>query len=321
MSSVVKNRNYLLIRGKIAGSGLVLNIFNVYAPQSVLAKKLLWDELTQVISDSDGFWVLWGDFNAVRYREEKKNCSLKQSCVDNFNNFIFDAGLIEYSLRGRKFTFSSANGRKQSKLDRFLINPGFFNSWPEASVEAVSTFLSDHGLILLKSVLVNFVARPLRIFDSWFDRLGFQEVVVKALKKDLGCHGPPDTILMRKLCDLRVDLKVWRDEMLKKSSEKVNLPSTDLGNIQAVMEERDLTEEEEWILLESKKVLKEEEERKSSDFRQRSRIKWAKDGDENSKFFHAMINCRKASILFMAWRLMAFRCQNRRLSKRRFSGF
>ncbi|XP_021971377.1 uncharacterized protein LOC110866539 [Helianthus annuus] len=266
MSSVAKNRNCLHIRGKIAGSVSVLNILNVYAPQSVLAKKLLWDELIQMISEFDGYWVVISDFNAVRNREEKKNCAFKQSYADNFNNFIFDVGLNEYNLRCRKFTYSSANGRKQSKLGRFLVNPGFFNSWPEASVEAVSTFLSDHSPIILKSVSVNFGPRPFRIFDSWFDIPRFEEVVVKALKKDLWCHRPPDVNLMRKLCDLRVDLKDWRDDMLKKSSEEVTLALTDLDNIQSVMEERDLTEEEEWILLESKKVLKEEEERKSSDF-------------------------------------------------------
>ncbi|XP_021986620.1 uncharacterized protein LOC110883073 [Helianthus annuus] len=68
----------------------------------------------------------------------------------------------------------------------------------------------------------------------------------------------------------------------------------DLENIELVMETRDLDEEEEWILLESKKILKEEDERKNKDLKQRSRVRWAKEGDENSKFFHSMINCRKA---------------------------
>ncbi|KAI3741088.1 hypothetical protein L1987_58755 [Smallanthus sonchifolius] len=237
---VTKNRNYLHIKGKLAGSGSVLNVLNVYAPQSIAAKKLMWDELVQ-------------------------------------------------------FTCSSANGRKLSKLDRFLVNPGFFNSWPEASVEAFSSYLSDHSPIILKSGSVNFGARPFRIFDSWFDKPGFEEEVAKALKKESVYEGPPDVALMRKLCDLRVILKTWRDDMLKRNSEEVALAMTDLENIQTVMEERDLTEEEEWIMSENKKVLKEEEERKSRDLKQRSRLKWAKEGDGNSKFFHAMINCRKAS--------------------------
>ncbi|KAJ0436408.1 putative RNA-directed DNA polymerase [Helianthus annuus] len=100
---------------------------------------------------------------------------------------------------------------------------------------------------------------------------------------------------MRKLCQLRAELKIWRDDMLRKSSEEVSAALSDLESVQSIMEFRDLTEDEEWTFLECKKLLVEEEERKSSDIRQRSRINWAKCGDENSKFFHAMVNCRKAS--------------------------
>ncbi|XP_076883751.1 uncharacterized protein LOC143532638 [Bidens hawaiensis] len=189
---------------------------------------------------------------------------------------------------GRKFTCSSGNERKLSKLDRFLVNPSFFNSWPIARV------WSDHCPIVLKSVSSNFGARPFQIFDSWFGKPGFEEEVVKALRGDPVQDGPPDVVLMRKLVALRVKLKAWRDDMLKRSSEETALALLDLEKIEVVMDERELTEEEEWILSERKKVLKEEAGRKCSDLKQRSRIRWAKEGDENSKFSHAT-NCRKAS--------------------------
>ncbi|KAJ0837719.1 putative RNA-directed DNA polymerase [Helianthus annuus] len=60
------------------------------------------------------------------------------------------------------------------------------------------------------------------------------------------------------------------------------------------MEERDLSEEEEWIMAENRRVIREEEFRKASDLKQRARLRWASDGDENSSFFHAMVNNRKA---------------------------
>ncbi|MFS7902159.1 putative Endonuclease/exonuclease/phosphatase superfamily [Helianthus anomalus] len=41
----VKNRNYLLIRGRFIGSNDAIKIINVYAPQATLAKKTLWDQL------------------------------------------------------------------------------------------------------------------------------------------------------------------------------------------------------------------------------------------------------------------------------------
>ncbi|XP_021993671.1 uncharacterized protein LOC110890376 [Helianthus annuus] len=185
--------------------------------------------------------------------------------------------------------------RKQSKLDRFLVNSSFFNVWPEADVEAVSTFLSDHCPIILKTELSNFGPKSFRIFNSWYDKPGFYDTVVSALSKDPGVNGPPDICLLKKLGFLRAELKKWRDEMLKKKSEDLSAALSDLEEIEETLAVRILTEEDEWILIESKKILKEEEERKSSDLRQRSRIKWAKDDDENSKFFHASVNCRKSS--------------------------
>ncbi|XP_035841287.1 uncharacterized protein LOC118488182 [Helianthus annuus] len=283
------------VSGTLAGSGLAFCIFNVYAPQSVVAKKSLWDELSLLISGWDGLCVVTGDFNVVRSREERRNCSFKLSCSSNFNNFIFDSGLLEYNMRGSKYTFSAADGSKQSKLDRFLVNPVFFNTWPEVDVEAVPSFLSGHCAIILKTDLVNFGPKPMRIFDSWFDLPGFNEAVVSALNKDPGISGPPDVRFVKKLCILRAEIKKWRDEMLKRSSEVESAALSDLESIHEILDDRSLSEEEQWILIESKKVLKEVEERKSKDMKQRSRIKWAKDRDENTKFFHAMVNCRKAS--------------------------
>ncbi|XP_022041195.1 uncharacterized protein LOC110943769 [Helianthus annuus] len=125
-TGVNRNRNFLHVRGKLSGSSEVVNVLNVCAHQGVSAKKSLWDMISQLIAEHDGFWIVSGDFNAVRYSEEKKNCGFKQNCANNFNSFIFDSGLLEYNLIGRKFTYSKENGRKMSKLDRFLVNHSFF---------------------------------------------------------------------------------------------------------------------------------------------------------------------------------------------------
>ncbi|KAJ0588202.1 putative Endonuclease/exonuclease/phosphatase superfamily [Helianthus annuus] len=65
----------------------------------------------------EGMWVIAGDFNVVRYKEERMNSSFKNSCARIFNEFIHDAGLMEYDLKGRKFTCVRDNGRKLSKID------------------------------------------------------------------------------------------------------------------------------------------------------------------------------------------------------------
>ncbi|XP_021980831.1 uncharacterized protein LOC110876981 [Helianthus annuus] len=295
MEESVKHRNYLLIKGRVVGCGALVCFLNVYAPQGVAAKKAVWEELSGIITGSDGLWIVGGDFNSVRFKEEKRNCSFKSTCAGNFNSFIFDTGLIDLDMRGSQFTWRSDNGKKLSKLDRFLVNSDVLNLWPDARVQALPKLWSDHSPIVLISKSVNFGARPFRIFNSWLGKDGFVEVVEKACH-DFSSQGcPPDVFLIKKLGFIRSRVKDWRDKMILKDGEIRNLAEDELTTLETILDSRDLTEEEEWVLAENKSIIAELDLAKSMDLKQRSRIRWAKDGDENSKFFHSIVNCRKAS--------------------------
>ncbi|KAD2394137.1 hypothetical protein E3N88_41114 [Mikania micrantha] len=42
---------------------------------------------------NEGYWVVMGDFDAVRVPEERLNSQFDKSCASEFNNFIFETGL------------------------------------------------------------------------------------------------------------------------------------------------------------------------------------------------------------------------------------
>ncbi|XP_021985602.1 uncharacterized protein LOC110881743 [Helianthus annuus] len=291
-SSFVKKTNFLIVSGKIKGSELILNVVNVDAPQSVAAKKDVWFELSNCLEDLPGMWVVGGDFNAVRDPNERKNSKFNNSCAANFNSFIFNSRLREYDLKGCRFTCVRGNGRKLRKIDRFLVCSDFFNRWPDATFRALPVSFSDHGPILLISQMKNFGAKPFRVFNSWLEKEGFKELVEKSLDC-FNISGPPDFVLIQKFAAIRKGIKEWRDEVKKKEGEISSRALEELEDLEKCMEFRSLSEEEEWAFLENKKVLFEFERNKASDLKQRARLKWALDGDENSKFFHALVNVRK----------------------------
>ncbi|PWA39897.1 RNA-directed DNA polymerase, eukaryota [Artemisia annua] len=104
LSSSYKARNYLLVSGQLKGSNDVVNIINVYAPQGVADKQALWDSIGSLVLSMEGMWVVLGDFNTVRFSEERLGSVFKNSCARNFNSFIHNSGLLEYSMKGKKFT-------------------------------------------------------------------------------------------------------------------------------------------------------------------------------------------------------------------------
>ncbi|XP_022004387.1 uncharacterized protein LOC110901940 [Helianthus annuus] len=81
--------------------------------------------------------------------------------------------------------------------------------------------------------------------------------------------------------------------MLKKERDSEAVARSEIEDMEILREERGLSEEEKWIMSENTRLVQEIEENRTRDLRQRSRVKWAKDGDENSKFFHSIINSRK----------------------------
>ena len=100
---------------------------------------------------------------------------------------------------------------------------------------------------------------------------------------------------MNKFKLLRQDIVKWRKTKgTEEAEEEVNL-NQEMIELDAMVEDRDLTEAEQWIFVEAKKRLKELEEFKDKDMKQKARVRWAKEGDENTSFFHGLINKRRVS--------------------------
>ncbi|XP_021974840.1 uncharacterized protein LOC110869947 [Helianthus annuus] len=231
LNSVVKDPNFILLAGNVKGRVEEVFILNVYAPQKTVDKRALWLRILSAKSVRVGLWIVAGDFNVVRGAEERKNSRFKARCARDFNQFIHDADLCDFELKGSKFTFM------------------------------VEDFAG-----VVETALVDFCV-----------------------------EGPPDLILTLKLRHLREKIKEWRDDIRTREDEEEELAKLEVEKLEEEMEVRDLTEEEEWVRLEGKKKLLEYEYFKAKDLKQRSRVRWASDGDDNSKFFHGIINKRKAS--------------------------
>ena len=98
---------------------------------------------------------------------------------------------------------------------------------------------------------------------------------------------------MRKVKFVKSKLKDWNKVAFGDSRERKNSILSDLGRIDLFEQEGNLNHD---LLLERTLKRKELEElllKEEVYWRQKSRIKWIKEGDCNSKFFHRVANGRR----------------------------
>lgn len=81
-----------------------VGLINVYGPQSTLHKEVLWTSIEQLINSTNANWIIFGDFNVIRSREERASSIFNHRDASAFNDFIAMAGLFDFPLGGRKFT-------------------------------------------------------------------------------------------------------------------------------------------------------------------------------------------------------------------------
>ncbi|KAK9056786.1 hypothetical protein SSX86_024149 [Deinandra increscens subsp. villosa] len=285
-------RYMLAIRGKIMGGQEDLTIVNVYGPQSPSLKKELWDQVVELKQRWGGMWVVLGDFNAVRSAEERLNSEFCTTTARDFNQFINNMELIDPKMGGHKYTFMDSKGEKLSKIDTIMYCRKFLDCWPTTRVTALPRNKPDHAPVMLEvGCKVDFGPIPFKCFHSWFEREGFESTMRLAYAlAPIGLQ--PDRALLLKLQAIKKALKLWwQEEKEKEKKEEMELKDK-IENVESIAEQRPLTliEKENRIIW--KKELLELEFRMNKDVQQKAKIKWAIEGDENTKFFHGMVKAR-----------------------------
>nr|GEW06321.1 RNA-directed DNA polymerase, eukaryota [Tanacetum cinerariifolium] len=149
----------------------------VYAPQPITDKRMLWSFIEGLISQWNGESIVMDDFNEVRFERDRLGSVFNAQGANEFNNFITNSGLVEIQLEGFSFTWSHPSASKMSKLDRFLVTEGVLSLFPHTSAICLDKNLLDHHPVLLWEVFTDYGATPFRLYHSWFNLDGFEQMV------------------------------------------------------------------------------------------------------------------------------------------------
>nr|GEU40286.1 hypothetical protein [Tanacetum cinerariifolium] len=156
--------------------------------------------------------------------------------------------------------------------------------------------LFDHRLILMRELNVDYGPIHFRLFHSWFHKNGFDKMVEDSWKSSALLEQNSIIKLKKKLQSLKTSIKQWlRYEKLRLNNTKMVIQNRlfdldkhiDLGsgNEDLVSDRAKLLQE--LFYLNSKTSLY---------LFQKAKIRWAIEGDENSKYFHGIINKKRSQL-------------------------
>ncbi|XP_071740384.1 uncharacterized protein [Rutidosis leptorrhynchoides] len=179
---------------------------------------------------------------------------------------------------------------KFSKLDRFLVSDSIFTLWPNTSSKTLDRDLSDHCPIILRNNPLDSGPKPILVFDAWLNLKDAETVIERAWSIPI-TGNRPDCIFRNKLKNVKLELK-------KHSTQLDNIDSqirghlSECNNWEQIAETRQLIESEKQKWIEEKMQYIVKEKKKTNMLKQKSKIKWALEGYENSKYFHNYIKRR-----------------------------
>ncbi|KAL0405920.1 UNVERIFIED_CONTAM: hypothetical protein Slati_3905900 [Sesamum latifolium] len=96
----------ITVRSPKTGGALPEDIFCafIYAKCYRNPRRILWEDLTR-ISNQNAPWLVGGDFNAILHPNENQGGDMRRLVpMDNFNDMMFDTGLIDAGFEGEPFT-------------------------------------------------------------------------------------------------------------------------------------------------------------------------------------------------------------------------
>nr|GEW02061.1 RNA-directed DNA polymerase, eukaryota, reverse transcriptase zinc-binding domain protein [Tanacetum cinerariifolium] len=161
----------------------------------------------------------------------------------------------------------------------------------------INRYLSDHRPILLREYHVDYGPIPFRFFHYWFEMVGFDEFV-EITWSEIQTTDTNDILkFMKKMKCLKENIQDWikiknENSYIQKKNLKEDLAEIDLL-LDKGKRDYDILNKRVYV----SKSLQDIGKLESMKVAQKAKIKWAIEGDENSKYYHGILNKKRSQLV------------------------
>ena len=257
-----------------------------------------WELLRRLSALNNAPWMVFGDFNkAISLDEQcgKEDRSLNQ--MANFREALVECELQDLGFKGPEFTWSNrrlGEDLVRVRLDRAVSNPAWNLLFPNAQVSHILVPSSDH-----LGVLVEIRSNPargnqhrrklFRFEHAWMQEEGCETTIADAWKEEQ--TGTAMYQLTQKIKQCRIRLLKWSQAQVRMTPKLIDSKKAQLLEMES---KPMVTYDAQGVHALRKEItgllVKEEVA-----WRQRSRVNWLADGDQNTRFFHECAAQRKCT--------------------------
>ena len=274
-------------------SSIKFHISFVYAFNSIVGRRPLWDNLRRFNSSVELPWILLGDFNNVRSRDEKANgLPVTMYEIRDFNNCCYDIGLSDLKSTGVFYTWS--NNSVWSKLDRAMVNKDWIQDGLLA--QAVYEFpgkFSDHSPCTITLFGDNDRgAASFKFFNMWTKHDKFLELVRDSWRMHI--EGTAMYKLCRKLKAIKGPLKTLNKQQYSHISARAEAAEEDLIKAQQQLHDNPEDSSLQISIPELRTKAIKLAEADASFCSQLAKAKYLKNSDKGTKFFHDLIRANRS---------------------------
>ena len=157
----------------------------VYASPIPSIRVGLWDYLRSLKQRVRFPWLVLGDFNEIKCRSEVRGGKFVRNRANIFASCLEDCELLDVGMMGGCFTWQRYVEGQQSiakKLDRVVADIHWRMLFPNAVVEVLPRFYSDHNPLLLRcdGLSQTMGQKPFRFEAAWTYHQDYHNVVTEA---------------------------------------------------------------------------------------------------------------------------------------------